>query len=250
LKIRARSALVLFSGTDLGLEPAVRSLNTLSQAGWRFEVRRTNDARTLITPDRLSALGGDALVSALHEPGDRPEKVDTVLTRHGVILVPTLSIALAARIALGLSDDEVARLICGAVERGGRVIAARDGCCPAARDRRARNLTANAPYRAMMGGHLEKLESYGVELAWASKLETAAAAPRMSSPAGLPAHTSNSHPSAPSGAPGATAHAARVLGWSEVKAATGPELRLARNVLVTPLAAEELKARQIRLVRE
>ncbi len=164
LKARARSALVLFSGTDLGLEAAVCALNTLSQAGWQFEIRRTNDARSPITPDRLAALGGSSLASALYEPGDRPEKIDTVLARHGLVLIPTLSIALAAHTALGLADDEVARLICGAIERGGRVIAVRDGCCPATRYRHARGLTANAPYRAMMVGHLEKLESYGVEL--------------------------------------------------------------------------------------
>ena len=47
LRARQRSALVLVSGTELGLRPAIRSLARLSATGWRLEIRCTKDAAGL-----------------------------------------------------------------------------------------------------------------------------------------------------------------------------------------------------------
>ncbi|MBK5950966.1 hypothetical protein CH339_19855 [Rhodobium orientis] len=243
LKTRARSALVLFSGTDLGLEPAIRALSALADAGWRFDIRRSRKARALITPERLRTAGGGALVPALADADDRPDNMDlidpeTVLARHSVVIVPTLSIALAARTALGLADSDVSQLLAGAIERNMRIVAARDGCCPASRERIARGLTANAAYREMASGHLGRLEAYGIELTWAARLDQAVAGTRA------PASTDVRPAAEPQ------TNTAGVFGWTAAKAVAGEELRLSRNVLVTPLAAEELKARHVRLVRE
>ncbi|MCW2307643.1 hypothetical protein [Rhodobium gokarnense] len=245
LKTRARSALVLFSGTDLGLEPAIRALAALADAGWRFDIRRSRKARALITPERLRTAGGGALVPALADADDRPDDTDlidpeTVLARHSVVIVPTLSIALAARTALGLADSDVSQLLAGAIERDMRIVAARDGCCPASRERIARGLTANAAYREMASGHLGRLEAYGIELAWAARLDQAVAGTRAAAPASASARPV-SHPQNTT---------AGVFGWTAAKAVAGEELRIGRGVLVTPLAAEELKARHVRLVRE
>lgn len=40
-----------------------------------------------------------------------------------------------------------------------------------------------------------------------------------------------------------------MFGWADAKAFEDEEVRLNRGVLVTPLAAEELRARHVRLVR-
>ncbi|MEI2387196.1 hypothetical protein [Breoghania sp. JC706] len=253
LKARARSALVLFSETDLGLEPAVRALASLVGAGWSLEIRRSPGACDVVSSDSLASMGGSALVPFLHPMENENRTVDAILARHAVVVVPTLSLPLAARVALGLADDEISALLAGALERGQRVVAARDGCCPAARDRNARGLTGTAAYREMMANHLGRLESYGVEFSWAAKLEGAVEAQASGMPAPHPvqalAHqiivpAQNAIAAAPTTARG------HVFGWSAAKAVAGTELCLGRDVLVTPLAAEELNARQIRLVRQ
>ena len=236
LNRRARSALVLFSETDLGLEAAISSLSALSASGWNLEIHTSAAASALVNERSLASLGGGALVGALARPQNCPLPTDGLLARHAVVIVPAMSVPLAARAALGLADDDISRLLSGALERGMRVVAARDGCCPACRERVTRGLTPSPAYRALMASHLTALESYGVEFAWASRLHQKVEDGRSN-----PSTAATSlHPAQMTG---------QVLGLSAVRALSGDELRLASDVLVTPLAAEELKARQIRLIR-
>ncbi|MBL3586297.1 hypothetical protein JMM61_13000 [Rhodovulum sulfidophilum] len=237
LKARERSALLLVSGTDLGLDAAIRSLSPLNAAGWSFEIRRSPDAAGLLTPERLRLLGGARAIPPMAAPGETD--IDGVLARHGLVVVPALSAALAARASLGMAEDEVSALLTGALERGCRVVAARDGLCPASRERKARGLTGNEAYREMLTGHLLRLQSYGVELAWAAKLGDAIASPRPGDRGPGPGRGTATPP-----VPGS-----RVFGWSQAKTFDSAELKLDADVLITPLAAEELRARHVRVVR-
>ncbi len=236
LKARARSALVLFSDTDLGLEAAIASLTSMSRSGWNLEIHTSPTAEPFVNAQSLHAMGGEPLIGALTAPTSTPLTPQTVLSRHGLVIVPAMSISLAAHGALGLAEDNVSRLLSGAFERGMRVVVARDGCCPACRERAMRGLTPSPAYRALMVSNLTALESYGAEFTWAAKLQQKIEGPRSNPTIATTA-------TLPSGTTG------QVLGLSAVKALTGDELRLAGDVLVTPLAAEELKARQIRLIR-
>ncbi|PTW51449.1 hypothetical protein [Rhodovulum kholense] len=237
LKARERSALLLFSGTDLGLDPALKSLSKLTDAGWSFEIRRTPDAAGLLTPERLRLLGGARAIPPMAAPGETD--IDGALSRNGLVVVPALSVALAARASLGMAEDEVSSLLTGALERGRRVVVARDGVCPAGRERNARGLTGNEAFREMLAGHLVRLQSYGVELAWAAKLGDAIASPRPGDRGPGPGRRTAT-PSVPG---------SRVFGRSEAQTLDSAELRIGSDVLITPLAAEELRARHVRVVR-
>lgn len=235
LRARERSALVLLSGTDLGLRPAMSSLARLGATGWRLELRCTADAGGLIGPEQMRELAGGSELPVPSDEAISADSVERCLMRNALVLVPTLSGPLAARVATGLTDSAVPALFAGALERGKRIIAARDGCCPTSRDRAARGLDGTQAYQAMLAGHLERLDAFGTELVWASQLATAVS--------GLPARSTEPPLKAP-------ARQRRVFGWSEAKSVTAGPLRLAPGVLVTPLAAEELRARGMRLVRE
>lgn len=228
MRARARSALVLFAGTDLGLESALLQLHELRGAGWSFEVAEAPEARPLLE-GRLAGLGA----------GEAEGTVGDMLARNGLVIVPTLNMTLAAKVALGIADDPLSALLQGALERGGRIIAARDGVCPNGRERRARGLLPAPAYRNTMSGHLQTLADYGFELSWASRLASAVTA-RRPAPAAAPAPVSIQAPTQSAG----------VFGWREARGWQGSELHLGRGVLVTPLAAEELRARAIRLVKE
>ncbi|MFD2174263.1 hypothetical protein [Rhodobacter lacus] len=215
LKARSRRALVVFSDTDLGLEPALAGLETLSAAGW--------------TGDWLSAPEmRDGLAPRLRLP---EAEAAPRLTRFGLVLVPALSLSTAAKLATGIADDLPSRVLGEALDRGLRVVAARDGVCPGSRERAARGLTPkNAARRAMMSAHLEAIAAQGVELCWATRL----AATVQGTPAAMVA----------------PAQQTGIFGWQQARACSGPELRLGRAVRLTPLASDILSARGIRLIRE
>ena len=227
VQAKPRSALVLFAETDFGLEAALGQLQQLRDAGWAFETVIAPEARFLLK-DRLASLGA---VEAEGKAGD-------LLGRHTTILVPTLSISLAAKMALGIADDPLSEILQGGLERDVRIIAARDGVCPNGRDRRARGLLPNAAYQATMSGHLQRLMDYGIELSWAARLavavegDTPASAPPIAAPKLIAARTEG------------------VFGLREARSLNATELRLGHAVIVTPAAAEELRARDIALVRE
>lgn len=223
LKARAHRALVLFSDTDLGLAPALAGLETLCAAGW--------SCNWLAAPEMRAALGPRLHFAAAEEP--------VALTRFGLVVVPALSLSLAAKIATGIADDIGSKTLGEALDRGMRIVAARDGVCPGSRDRAARGLTPRSPARrALMSGHLESLAAQGVELCWAARLAPTVEGRPAPMPAAVP----------PGGA--ASAQQDGIFGWEQARGLTGPELRLGRAVRITPLAADILTARGIRLIRE
>lgn len=227
MQAKTRSALVLFSDTDFGLEAALGQLQQLRDAGWAFE--------TVVAPEAQSSLK-DRLAG--FEVVEAEGKVGVLLDRHSVILVPTLSISLAAKVALGIADDPLSKILQGGLERGVHIIAARDGVCPNGRDRHARGLLPNAAYQATMSGHLQKLMDYGLELSWAARLAVAVEGVTPVSPVPIAAPKL------------VAARTEGVFGLREARSLEATELHLGHAVIVTPAAAEELRARDITLVRE
>ncbi|WP_312794789.1 hypothetical protein [Tianweitania sp.] len=227
MNAKTRSALLLFSGTDIGLDAALGQLRQLRAGGWSFEAMRAPEALWLGN-DRLAELNAKGAEGAI---GD-------VLARNAMVLVPALSITLAAKVALGIADDPISALMQGAIERGSRILAARDGVCPGSRDRRDRGLLPTPVYRQTMSRHLQALADYGVELPWAARLAAAVEG------------TNKQNDAAPKATVATTIQETGVFGLREARGLDSAELHLGQGVLVTPAAAEELRARDIRLVRE
>lgn len=227
LRERTRSALVLFAGTDLGLDAALGQLRQLRGAGWSFEVMCAPEALWL----------GNGRLADLNAAGANGA-VGDLLARNALVLIPALSITLAAKVALGIADEPLSALMQGAIERGSRIIAARDGVCPGSRDRRERGLLPTPAYQATMSRHLQALADYGVELPWAARLASAVTG------AGAPLKQATVSRAS------ATIKQSGVFGLREARGLAETELHLGQSVIVTPAAAEELRGREIRLVRE
>lgn len=213
LTARRRRGLLVFAATDLGLEAALRSLSILAEAGWSFEWTAEAALR-------------DGLASRL----DWPEATTPVnLSRSALVLVPALSLTLAAKLALGLADDPLSQLLTEALDRGRRIVAARDGVCPDARDRLTRGLVpATEARRALMHGHLQALAAQGVELSWAASLAATVCG---------------------AGVVAAPMQESGIFGVQKARAVPGPSVRLGRTVLLTPAANDILKARGIAISR-
>jgi len=213
LTARRRRGLLVFAATDLGLEAALRSLSTLTEAGWSFEWT----AEAALREDLTARLTWPEAVAPVN------------LSRSALVLVPALSLTLAAKLALGLADDPLSNLLTKALDRGRRIVAARDGVCPDARDRLTRGLVpATEARRALMRGHLQALAAQGVELSWAATLATTVAG---------------------AGAAAAPMQDSGLFGAQQARAVSGPSVHLGRAVLLTPAASDILAARGVAISR-
>lgn len=271
-----RSAVVLFGGSDMGLDDALTSIDTLAQNGWTLDYTLSLGARARFGRgcDEIFMRHPDLQMAVEEARRARKRHVDEVLDGSSIILVPNMSVPLASKVALGLCGGFGSHLLRRALERGKTIVVAADGCCP---NSRARHDHLNAAYRAMMGSHLESLRAYGMRITWAKALArvaeemrpanfgfgTAAIASAVRSavgaeaPAPAPVMVPAPMAAAPLVAP-APAMAPpgqpieprrRVFGAAEASAWQGQEARLGPDVLVTPLAADTLRSRGITLVR-
>lgn len=265
LKARSRQALVLFTGTALGLDKAVPGLKTLAADGFDLRCVLSVGGRKTLTAELRHRLGLDSLLAGARDALE-PE-ADSLLDGRGLVLVPTLSITTAAKVACCIRDCIGASLVARALERGIPVIAAVDGCCPDNPGRQADLFMVSEPYKARMRSHLECLQSYGIQLVRAGKLAEAARSGMtfpvvpLSSAEGIVsvepairyAHADVPAPVVP---PSFPVLSTPVVGGKQLfsradalDCPAGSELRLDRTILVTPLALDILRARNVRLIQ-
>jgi len=243
---RPRSALVLVTGTDIGLGKAMGSLRGLREAGWTLRFVLSAEARRLLTPDRLRDLNAEMLIPFLNEAsasGAAEADIETLLAGCGVVVVPALSITTAAKVAVCIRDSLPSRLLARALERGTRVVVASDGACPDVRERAAQLFRVTDAYKARLRATLSTLADYGVEVVRARDLAGA-----VQGRLAMTAPDPRGAPVVSLGAAGPkTLVEKRVFSRSDAVQWSASELRLAPGVLLTPAAADELRARNVRV---
>ena len=261
LQARRKVALALFTGTQLGASEAVESLGALRDEGWTVRFVFSETARQTGFPESLNGLGGNFGIdvsSAEPAVASGNFNEDALLDGCSVLLVPALSINSAAKVATGVRDSVPSRLMARALERGMAVVAASDGCCPDNPQRIDQGFHVADAYKERMRANLDALQRYGVRLERAEKLAHAVRKLDMAGAAPVygPASKQLQHvvspvlPAVPAAdmEAGATA-GKRVFSRSDAVQCRESVLRLGRNVLVTSLAADELRVRSIQLIR-
>lgn len=265
LQARSKQAVVLFTGTDLGLDKAVPNLKTLMSEGFRLRCVLSSGGRKTLTPELRSHLDMDSILA---ESITNPEpEVDSLLDGQGLVLVPALSITTAAKVASCMRDCLGASLVARALERGIPVIAAVDGCCPDNPKRHEGLFLVTEAYKVRLRSHLETLQSYGIQLIRAGKLAEAVRG-SITLPV-VPVHTGaalSTEPASrrtqplaaipvavatqPAVSPAFATGEKRLFSRSHaLDCKEGSELRLERNILVTPLAMDVLRNRNVRLIQ-
>jgi len=156
----SRQVLMLFSGATCGIETGLKAIGWLAQRGHNVTVVLSPAAATLTGEERVRAAGAQDIIL----PGvwaDAPGLV----RQADLVLLPTLSMNLASRLALGLLDTLVSTLVTGALLAGKPVIALRDGADPDGAGGRVFGANGAAPaLRARLRGNLKTLATYGMEL--------------------------------------------------------------------------------------
>lgn len=238
-----RRVLMLFSGASTGYVVGMETIRLLSQSDHRLTVLLTASAEHVIGLDNVRAAGATDILG--------PQQwVDTpaLVRAADLVLVPTLSMNTAARLALGLMDSLFSTLVLGALLDAKPVIAIRDGADPYGN---GGLIFSDSPdgaptLRAKLAGYLETLGSYGVDLVTAEAFTSAVVrelvgkspAPRQAAPdlggaAALPQ---------PHNGRATIVTAGDLAGY-----AAGTAVHLPANTRLTPLAQEQAARGNLKL---
>jgi hypothetical protein len=161
LDLSPRNVLMLFNGASTGFVVGMEAIRRLAGSKHSLTVMLTPAAAHIITESQVRQAGASKVVGA-------GEWVDTpaLVKRSDLVLVPTMSMNLAARLALGLMDSPIATVILAALLAGKPVIAIKDGADPGSNAGRVFDAKVGAApaLHARLAGNLATLASYGAEL--------------------------------------------------------------------------------------
>ncbi len=168
---RQKQALVVYTGSNMGLEPGLESLRMLRQEeGFTY--------RVLLTRSAAGILDASAIRSALEpeefwveKPGDSPE---ALTARYDTILVPALTVNTAAHVAACMADTPTAAIILDGLMRGKNVIVAVDGCCPDNPERARRGFRMTEALKEKMRENRDALKDFGALLTTSEHLRETA----------------------------------------------------------------------------
>ncbi|MFN8456168.1 MAG: flavoprotein [Anaerolineae bacterium] len=161
IDITARNVLMLFSGASTGFVVGMEAIKRLTCSQHTLTIVLTPSASHVITEAQVRKAGAGEIIGP-NDWANAPELV----RRSDVVLIPTLSMNLAARLALGLMDSLISTLVIGSLLAGKAVVAVKDGADPNGKAGLVFGAAAGAAptLRATLEGHLTTLASYGVEL--------------------------------------------------------------------------------------
>lgn len=146
-----RRALVLFSGGLLGFEDAILELALLKAAGVQLDYIQTPSALRILDQDVIRALGMRDVSSRMVE-------------EHDMLIAPTLTANIAAKVAHGLADCLASNLFSEFIMSNRLVVASRTAVCPDGTAKQSWFPQMPAGYADLLRANLRALASFGVRL--------------------------------------------------------------------------------------
>ena len=163
----SKRGLILFTGATIGYSQSIESINKLKRDGWEFDVVMSKSAQEVITVDSVKkAIGVSNIIT-----NENGSVIKELLQRNNVIVIPTLTINSAAKIANCISDTLVTNIVSKALISGKPIVASVNGCCPDNKERReiyGDNLSDF--HKKRLSNNLEILRSYNIKLSSSEKL--------------------------------------------------------------------------------
>ena len=148
-----KKATVLFSGALIGYKDAVTSLNELKKDGWTLTAVLSKAAGEVITEERIrNDIGPDAIYVE-----GAPVNGRQIVDDSQFVIIPSLTINTAAKVANCISDNLLTNMISRAMATG-------NGCCPDNKVREQLGFKVTEAYKAKMRHNLEDMLAYGITL--------------------------------------------------------------------------------------
>jgi hypothetical protein len=237
--------LVLFSGASSGYVAGMDALQALSQGGHQLTVVMTASAMHVIGEDNARKAGATRIVGV-----DEWANPPGMIQNTDLVLIPTLSMNSAARLALGLMDSLVSTLVLGARLAGKPVIAVCDGANPYGNGGRVfgDDNTVAPALRARLADNLTTLMSYGIHLVTQDAFLHALFR-QLNQPDGMVSETINHAPvmTAQNSSNGAN----HILTAGDLMAyQPGETVKHSAGTRLTPLAQETVRRMALRLVAD
>ena len=244
---RRKRILVLFGGASAGWQAGLDAIALLAHDGHSVTAVLTSSAVSILGEGKIREAGASQVIL----PGvfaDAP----ALVKEHDMVLIPTLSMNLAAKLALGLFDSLLTTLALGALLAGKPVLAVRDGADPDGCGGRVWGATAAAAtLRARLSANLKTVESYGIRLVAVDEF-VSAVQQHLSASTAPPAQAS-AQASAPVG-PVAESRALSGVAAAVITQADiahlqeGGLLRIPKGSRLTPLAQETANRLRLEVV--
>ena len=231
----SRNVLVLFSGATAGQRAGLEAITALSQGGHKVTALLSASAVKLLGEDRVRAAGASQVIL----PGGWTN-APALVKETDLVLIPTLSMHLAAQLAMGTFDSLLSTLALGGLLAGKPVVAVRDGADPDGCGGKVWGAGgAAAVLRACLSANLKTLATYGVVLVEADAL-VSEAQQRLGSAR-----------SKPVAAPTQSRVTASVITQAEIAhLGEGSLLRIPAGSRLTPLAQETATRLRLEVVAE
>lgn len=262
---RRRRALVLFSGGLIGFEDAIDELRGLKAAGVELDYVQTPSAQRILDQDMIRSVGMREVQNKLVE-------------EHAMLIAPTLTANIAAKVAHGIADCLASNLFSEFIMSNRLVVASHSACGPDGAEKQSWFPNMPIGYAAMLRGNIASLETFGVRVTRAETLcrtalaawqraEEAQRAPLVTafgaSPEGIIARltagsTASEAPprptpdrrDAPSSAPTVDCQKTLISQSVVAQVTKGSQLRVGPRAKVTAMARDLAASRSITIVRE
>jgi len=161
-----KKATVLFTGALIGYGDAVASLRELKEDGWQLTAVLSKAAAEVITEERIQK---DICPDVIYVEG-APVDGRKIVDENALVIIPTLTINTAAKVANCIYDNLITNMIYRAMTAGKPIVAAVDGCCPDNEVRKKLGFKVTDAYKQRLRKNLEDLQAYGIILTVDQKL--------------------------------------------------------------------------------
>lgn len=264
---KPRRALVLFTGGLIGFEDAIEGLRLLQAAGVHLDCAQTPSARRILDQDLIASLG-------------MPDVTKNLVTAHDMIIAPTLTANISAKVAHGVSDCLASNVLAEFIMSNRPVVVSKTPIDPDGDGKRQWYPEIPAGYAAMLRANLDTLSSFGIRVVRstalcraaiaafderdrrqreplltalggsAAELAATAAPARAIAPAQVSTISSTSTVDLPTQSALVVCDQHLISQQLVQKLPIGTDLRISPNAVVTALARDIASARSIRISRK
>ena len=167
LEQRQKNTLVLFTGASIGFRQSIESLNKLQQNGWQFKVVISKAAEDVLTEDLIKK---SLNIESVIKEDDKPD-IKELLDQNNLIIIPSLTINTASKIANCISDTLITNIVSKAMMSGKKIIASLNACCIENEERKSiYGDNVSLAYKNKLKNNLETIKSYEIELTTSENL--------------------------------------------------------------------------------
>lgn len=145
-----RRALVLFTGAWLGFDESIRQLERLRDGGLHLDIVQTESSRLHLDQTKILGLG--------------PEVTSNLVSTHPMLIVPTLTVNCAAKVAHGMADNLATNVIHEFILLNRPIVAVRTAACPDDPEKKEWFPAIPPAFAHVLRENLVALQQFGVRL--------------------------------------------------------------------------------------